>query len=613
MSKSDCNSMVFTDSDNGGIIHVANIKGGVGKSTVATNLAAALAKHGPTLVIDLDGQGSATHALGRDPVEFKVSSYQLFKNRYSINISDESKKLSFPKKIKKIVNSTESFLFPQIVGKNDIRSISVKIKPCLYLIPANSCLYKCNNFYQLQNLLFNLQLCRKFYKYIILDTPSVWNNLTQTLYKQSNLNLIPVTLNALSTKSLRDYLKDIKLLSQKNPNVRIRIIKNEVFGSRGSKIKGKTRTMRENRQFLESLCEQVVLDNDTGFSLLPQSVILDLEIPESATIRNAQDLGKTVHEYQQYSAVSKSFKELAKQIQHVLNNPVLNKTNRKFQMDVSSCHNLVKTLAALIILSFFVFNEPISSFSIPRPIAPQQLTIVEDKSFEHVFKNGESLLKMTKYAICRFQAVVPSFNQIKTYLIETVNIHNMTRMPGEPKINSNFRVSKGTVIKFYPPSKINNPNAHKLTPVYNYFTSTVNDPYPYITGDWCERGTGGGTPHYGIDVAASYGTELVSLIDGIAILKDSPAAGRQVGVVSDGMIIFYAHMNKRFINSGDKVKKGDVLGTIGMTGITSGPHVHIGYGLESPSPTGIVFGRTYYKLTDPKLFYYREQYLASKE
>ena len=62
MSKKDNKTLVFADSDNGGIIHVANIKGGVGKSTIATNLASALSKRGMTLVIDLDVQGSATHA-----------------------------------------------------------------------------------------------------------------------------------------------------------------------------------------------------------------------------------------------------------------------------------------------------------------------------------------------------------------------------------------------------------------------------------------------------------------------------------------------------------------------------------------------------------------------
>ena len=48
----------------GGIIHIANIKGGVGKSTIATNLAAVLAKRGRTLIIDFDVQGNVSHALG---------------------------------------------------------------------------------------------------------------------------------------------------------------------------------------------------------------------------------------------------------------------------------------------------------------------------------------------------------------------------------------------------------------------------------------------------------------------------------------------------------------------------------------------------------------------
>ena len=57
----------------GGIIHVANIKGGVGKSTVATNLAACLSRHGRTLVVDLDVQGSASIALGHEPDEMQDS------------------------------------------------------------------------------------------------------------------------------------------------------------------------------------------------------------------------------------------------------------------------------------------------------------------------------------------------------------------------------------------------------------------------------------------------------------------------------------------------------------------------------------------------------------
>ena len=86
------NTLIFADSDIGGIIHIANIKGGVGKSTVATNLAASLAKRGPTLIIDLDVQGSASVALGHDTDQLSRSSWELYKNRFSISSPDDSAK-----------------------------------------------------------------------------------------------------------------------------------------------------------------------------------------------------------------------------------------------------------------------------------------------------------------------------------------------------------------------------------------------------------------------------------------------------------------------------------------------------------------------------------------
>lgn len=611
MSSKKIKTLIFTDTDSGGIIHVANIKGGVGKSTVATNLAAALAKRGSTLVIDLDVQGSATHALGFTPSQFTVSSWNLFASRFSPKEVKPAPEPSIKDSIRSVVRKCETTVFPQIMGKNDITSLTSNVTRNLDLIPATSDLFKNMLFYHLQNFIYNLEICRKYYKYIIIDTPSVWNTLTKALYKHCDLNLIPVTLNALSTKSLYDYLKSVRKLARKNRKVRIRIVKNEVFGSKGSKIKGKTRTMTENRDFLESLCEQVVINSDTGVSLLPQSIIFDLEIPESATVRSAQDEGKSVQDYKQYSTVSKAFEELAKRVQFVLNNPI----GKGIKKDVISPKEIfslsVKAIAAIILIMIFNANKPVSHFAVPRPIAPQQLIVTGEQIVEHTFKRGESMTRMAKFAICHFCAIVPTTKQINQYAYEIVSVHNMTRMPGEKRIKSSMYIPEDTRIAFYPPSKIKNKKAMKLVPVYQYFTSIVDDPHAYVTGDWCERGTGGGTPHYGIDVAAPRGIAIKTPIEGIAISRNSKSAGRLIGIVKDGMVLFFAHMDKRYVKSGDRVKKGDIVGTIGMTGITSGPHVHIGYGLATPSAStsGILFGRSRYKLTDPKLFFYREKYL----
>src|ERR1041385_6383558 len=60
------------------IVAVVNQKGGVGKTTTAINLAAAMAEVGhPTLLLDLDPQANSTSGLGLDPARARLTAYHL--------------------------------------------------------------------------------------------------------------------------------------------------------------------------------------------------------------------------------------------------------------------------------------------------------------------------------------------------------------------------------------------------------------------------------------------------------------------------------------------------------------------------------------------------------
>jgi len=610
MAEGTKDTMILDDADRGGIIHVANIKGGVGKSTLATNLAASLSKKGSTLLIDLDVQGSASVALGVDLSSVFYTSWDLFKRRYTVRppLSYYAETLD----ISGMFAKTEELILGGFGCGGPIESTVVNINRELHLSPAGEGLFNAPVGRQYSNFLHNLNILRNRYRYIVLDTPSVWNKLTRMLYVNSDLNLIPVTLDALSTNSLKEYLVHVKKLASYNPNVRLRIVKNEVAGAGSEQTtEGKQCTINTNRRFLDSLCEQIAMRNGSGCALLPQSIMFDLEIPESSTIRNAQDAGKSVHDYQSDSAVAEAFDHLAKNVQYVLNG--IHRENITASAFEEKVMFAFKLCAAALVIALVGMNKPVPELPPPRPLAPQQ--VVESSgnnaAITHTFAKGDNITRLAKHAISAFRAVVPTQREINAYVNETIEAYNLTRMPGESQITDVYRIPSGLQLTFYPPMNIANRQEKSMVQVYRYFMNFVDDAYPYVTGDWCERGMGGGQPHYGMDVAGAYGSNVISPIDGKAVLKTDATGGRTVGVMFDDAIIFFCHLEKRYVKDGDTVKKGEPIGTIGMTGRTSGPHVHIGYGIKSMSRHDISFGRNNYRVSDPKHFFYQMAYTES--
>ena len=611
MSEERLNPVVFVEADDrGGIIHVANIKGGVGKSTLATNLAAALSRRGPVLIIDLDVQGSAGAALGVNETVVPCTSWDFFRRRFSsgLSVSDCVEMLD----ASALIATFEEKLIGGVVGSGSIDDAIVKVDKNLHLVPAGAGLFNAPAGYQYGNFLHNLNIVKERYGYIVIDTPSMWNRLTRFIYLNSDLNLIPVTLSALSTKSFKEYLSHVKWLISRNPGVRLRIVKNGV-GRSDSSADGKARTVNVNRRFLDSLCEQAAVHSKGGTSLLPRPVMFDLEIPDSVAIRNAQDAGKTLYDHGGDPVATRAFDLLAQNVQQVLNGISAEAAAAPESRIMLAC----RLCAALLIIVVVAMNRPVPNMPAPRPVAPQQ--IVESGSaaaITHTFTKGDNIARLAKHAICVFRAVVPSQRDVTNYLMETVDAYNMTKHPDEPRIVDYNRIPVGTSLRFYPPLNLTNPQEKAMAPAYRFFMDMIDDAYTYVTGDWCERGSGGGQPHYAIDVAGAYGSDVISPVDGIAALKTDALGGRTVGVKfnDDDAVIFFSHLDKRYVDEGDTVKKGMPIGSIGMTGRTSGPHAHIGYGIKSISRHDITFGKNNgYRVTDPKHLFYQKAFAESVE
>lgn len=83
--------------------------------------------------------------------------------------------------------------------------------------------------------------------------------------------------------------------------------------------------------------------------------------------------------------------------------------------------------------------------------------------------------------------------------------------------------------------------------------------------------------HYGMDFSAPIGTPVYATADGevISTQKNSGGYGWCIDVDHGyNMTTKYAHLSKFNVKVGDKVKRGEVIGEVGSTGKSTGPHLH---------------------------------------
>jgi len=82
--------------------------------------------------------------------------------------------------------------------------------------------------------------------------------------------------------------------------------------------------------------------------------------------------------------------------------------------------------------------------------------------------------------------------------------------------------------------------------------------------------------HYGVDISAPMGTKVFATADGV--IRDvhlSRTYGKVIRIDNGfGYTTFFAHLSKVLVDPGQVIKRGEVIGEVGNTGRSTGPHLH---------------------------------------
>jgi len=180
------------------------------------------------------------------------------------------------------------------------------------------------------------------------------------------------------------------------------------------------------------------------------------------------------------------------------------------------------SLSIVILTGFFFFLKRENNLTSIQPPSPDLIVELPEKSLI----NGEKIKICTK-----------DFFMEKKENLRVITAHDP---PDISPLNENFKISAGFGLRTHPVFK-----TKKF--------------------------------HRGIDFIAPIGTPILATANGIIFetKKQDTGYGYHILIKHDEQYkTLYAHLNEILVSEGQKVQKGELIGTVGTTGNSSGPHLH---------------------------------------